>query len=120
MNDENRVQELFDSIGLTDEERQRVREVARVLAARVRIALEEAAELLSVIIQEAGAAAETLADAFLKLREELEECGAFDIEPRAQRRKRERSRARSIEQQYRAEIRRCERERPYRRIYKPP
>ena len=32
----------------------------------------------------------------------------------------ERDRARRIEQRYRAEIRRCERDKPYRRIYKPP
>ena len=36
------------------------------------------------------------------------------------RRAMERSRARAIEQRYRAEIHRVERERFYRRIYKPP
>ena len=53
--------------------------------------------------------------------EELEKAiSDIETEPRARRRKAERDRARRIEQRYRAEIRRCERERPYRRIYKPP
>ena len=42
------------------------------------------------------------------------------IENRARRRKMERSRAQAIEQRYRAEIHRVERERFCRRIYKPP
>lgn len=45
---------------------------------------------------------------------------SFEMTPRARRRKVERERARHIEQRYRAEIRRCERDKPYRRIYKPP
>ncbi len=52
--------------------------------------------------------------------QQMEESGAFYIEPRARRWKRDRERARRIEQEYRAEIRRCERQRFYRRIYKPP
>lgn len=51
------------------------------------------------------------------LRKELEEIGR---EGRARRRKMERSRAQAIEKRYRAEIHRVERERFYRRIYKPP
>lgn len=51
------------------------------------------------------------------LRAELEEA---DKEAHARRRKLERDRARAIEQRYRAEIHRFERERFYRRIYKPP
>lgn len=51
----------------------------------------------------------------------LEEAAALlEVEPRARRRKKARSRARFIEQRYRAEIRRAEGERIYRRIYKPP
>ena len=42
------------------------------------------------------------------------------IEPRVRRRKRNRARAKIIEQRYRAEIRRVENTRIYRRIYKPP
>ena len=51
------------------------------------------------------------------LRAEPEEA---DKEPRARRRKLERDRAQAIEQRYRAEIHRFERERFYRRIFKPP
>lgn len=51
----------------------------------------------------------------------LEEAAALlEVEPRARRRKKARNRARFIEQRYRAEIRRAEGERIYRRIYKPP
>lgn len=63
---------------------------------------------------------ESVTDAIKQLFNELEKSGIFDIEPRHRRRKRERDRARLIEQRYSAEIRRCERERPFRRIYKPP
>lgn len=58
---------------------------------------------------------ERLAEIFGEIQEEAER-----VEPRARRRRNERSRARMIEQQYRVKIKACERERPFRRIYKPP
>lgn len=80
----------------------------------MRIAIEEAVAAFSKILLAVGPPdLEALDD----LREELEEIGR---ESRARRRKMERSRARAIEQRYRAEIHRVERERFYRRIYKPP
>lgn len=63
---------------------------------------------------------ESIADALNRIFEQIEESGVFDIESRHRRRKRKRDRARLIEQQYAAEIRRCELERPFRRVYKPP
>ena len=59
----------------------------------------------------------TIADAW----ENIKESGVLDaaMEPRVRRRKQERARAKIIEQRYRAEIRRAENTRIYRRIYKP-
>ena len=80
----------------------------------MRIAIEEAVAAFSNILLQIGPPdLEALDD----LRKELEEIGR---ESRVRRRKMERSRARAIEQRYRAEIHRVERERFCRRIYKPP
>ena len=100
--------------GFTEEEVEAIKETARIWAERVRIAIEEAVAAFSKILLAVGPPdLEALDD----LREELEEIGR---ESRVRRRKMERSRARAIEQRYRAEIHRVERERFYRRIYKPP
>ena len=100
--------------GFTEEEAEAIQKAARIWAERVRIAIEEAVAAFSKILLAVGPPdLEALDD----LREELEEIGR---ESRARRRKMERSRARAIEQRYRAEIHRVERERFYRRIYKPP
>ena len=100
--------------GFTEEEAKAIKEAARIWAERVRIAIEEAVAAFSKILLAVGPPdLEALDD----LRKELEEIGR---EGRARRRKMERSRARAIEQRYRAEIHRVERERFYRRIYKPP
>jgi hypothetical protein len=84
-------QEYFGDIdgAYEEEQAERLKECAALIAEKAGVSLEEAAALL-------------------------------EVEPRAQRRKKARSRARFIEQRYRAEIRRAEGERIYRRIYKPP
>ena len=100
--------------GFTEEEAKAIKEAARIWAERVRIAIEEAVAAFSNILLQIGPPdLEALDD----LWKELEEIGR---ESRARRRKMERSRAQAIEQRYRAEIHRVERERFYRRIYKPP
>lgn len=100
--------------GFTEEEAEAIKEAARIWAERVRIAIEEAVAAFSNILLQIGPPdLEALDD----LWKELEEIGR---ESRVRRRKMERSRARAIEQRYRAEIHRVERERFYRRIYKPP
>lgn len=114
MNDENRVKEMLDSIGLTDEQRQRVCECASILAERIRIAFKAAVDALCEIIRAEWGAKESSLLKFWK------QYKAMGVEPRAQRRKQERNRERAIEQRHRAEIRRRERKPPYRRIYKPP
>ena len=107
-------EELWAACGIAVEEAEALQKAARIWAERVRVAIEEAVAEFSRILTAVGPSDfEALDD----LRKELEEIGR---ESRAQRRKMERSRAQDIEQRYRAEIRRCERERPYRRIYKPP
>lgn len=108
------IETMIILFGFTEEEAEALREAARVWAERVRIAYEEAAEAISRIISAVGSSE---FESLEKLRKELEEIGR---EPRARRRKLERDRARAIEQRYRAEIRRFERDRFCRRIFKPP
>ena len=80
--------------------------------------MRQAAEVLATAFGVVAEAFNILSDAW----EKIEESGVLDIveEPRARRRKKNRARARVIEQKYRAEIRRVENEHIYRRIYKPP
>lgn len=81
--------------------------------------LKEAVEALEKAFAAIGLMAQDAINALSTTYEEIEE--AFSgIESRARRRKMERSRARAIEQRYRAEIHRFERERFYKRIFKPP
>lgn len=81
--------------------------------------LKEVVEELEKAFAAIGLMAQDAIKALSETYEEIEE--AFSgIENRARRRKMERSRAQAIEQRYRAEIHRVERERFCRRIYKPP
>ena len=81
--------------------------------------LKEVVEALEKAFAAIGLMAQNAINALSANYEEIEE--AFSgVENRARRRKMERSRAQAIEQRYRAEIHRVERERFYRRIYKPP
>lgn len=98
----------------------RLNEVVCTLAERTGISMEEAAERISRAIQEVVQSVKDLCDGLIRIFEQIEESGVFDIESRHRRRKRDRDRARLIEQRYNAEIRRCERARPFRRVYKPP
>ena len=100
--------------GFTEEEAEALKEAARVWAERVKTAFEEVAEALLRILSALGPSE---FESLEKLQKELEEIGK---EPRARRRKLERGRAQAIEQRYRAEIHRFERERFYKRIFKPP
>lgn len=64
---------------------------------------------------------ESVADVMEKLMDAVEEIEKFIAQgPPWFRKKQYRERARSIEQIYRAGIKRMEWERPFRRIYKPP
>ena len=99
--------------GFTEEEAEAIRKAARIWAERVKHHIEEVIEAVLNIVSAGSSEFEKLDD----LRKELEEIGR---EPRARRRKMERSRAQAIEQRYRAEIHRVERERFCRRIFKPP
>ncbi len=118
MNSEREIQGYFARMTLTDDEAQALYNLARAWAERVACTIEEIAEEIAYIMQKS---AETLVDLAGKILEELEKAiSDIETEPRARRRKAERDGARRIEQRYRAEIRRCEREMPYRRIYKPP
>ncbi len=85
----------------------RLREKTKAVISAVISAVEEAIPALVDVLKEITRAVE-------------EELAVLNIEHRARRRRRDRERARRIEQEYRAEIRRCERQRFYRRIYKPP
>lgn len=99
--------------GFTEEEAEALQKAARIWAERVKHHIEEVIEAVLHIVSAGSSEFEKLDD----IRKELEEIGR---EPRARRRKMERSRARAIEQRYWAEIHRFERERFCRRIFKPP
>lgn len=99
--------------GFTEEEAEAIQKAARIWAERVKHHIEEVIEAVLHILSAGSSEFEKLED----LRKELEGIGR---ESRARRRKMERSRAQAIEKRYRAEIHRVERERFYRRIYKPP
>ena len=104
--------------GFTAEQTESIREAARKYAERTTFTVEEATEkILDALNFISGAIRDKLTAVFRELAEELE---PIDIEPRVRRRKRNRARAKIIEQRYRAEIRRVENTRIYRRIYKPP
>ena len=114
--------EYFGNIGGVYEEEQadRLKECVTLIAEKAGISLEEAAAISNVL----QVITDGLKEVFGSLKyvfQEIEEAAALlEVEPRARRRKKARSRARFIEQRYRAEIRRAEGERIYRRIYKPP
>lgn len=118
MNSEKGLQAYFERIALTEYEARALYNLARAWAERVTCTIEEIAEEVAYLVQKT---AETVVDVAGRILEELGKAiSDSETEPRARRRKVERDRARRIEQRYRAEIRRCEREKPYRRIYKPP
>ena len=118
MNSEKELQAYFERIALTEYEAQALYNLVRAWAERVTCTIEEIAEEVAYLVQKT---AETVVDVAGRILEELGKAiSDSETEPRARRRKVERDRARRIEQRYRAEIRRCEREKPYRRIYKPP
>ena len=118
MNSEKEIQGYFERMTLTEDEARALYNLARAWAERVTCTIEEIAEEVAYLVQKT---AETVVDVAGRILEELGKAiSDSETEPRARRRKVERDRARRIEQRYRAEIRRCEREKPYRRIYKPP
>ena len=107
--------------GFTTEEAENIRKAANEYAERTVITIEEAIQNILTAIRYVADAVlgefNKLKVAFRKLAEEWD---LIDTEPRARRRKQERARARMIEERYRAEIRRVEKTKIYRRIYKPP
>ena len=116
-------QEYFGNIGGVYEEEQaeRLKECTALLAEKTGISLEEAAAAISNVLQAITDGIKETLESLKYIFQEIEEAAALlEVEPRARRRKKARSRARFIEQRYRAEIRRAEGERIYRRIYKPP
>lgn len=118
MNREKEIQGYLERIALTEYEARALYSLAREWAERVTCTIEEIEEKIAYLVQET---VETVVDVAGRILEELGKMiSDTETEPRARRRKVERDRARAIEQRYRAEIRRCEREKPYRRIYKPP
>lgn len=114
MNSEKELQAYFERMALTEYEAKALYSIAREWAERVTCTAEEIAYLVQKTVG-------TVVDVAGRILEELGKMiSDTETEPRARRRKAERDKARAIEQRYRAEIRRCEREKPYRRIYKPP
>lgn len=113
----------FENIGGAYEEEQaeRLKECVALITEKAGISLEEAAAAISNVLQVITDGLKEVFGSLKYIFQEIEETAALlEVEPRARRRKKARSRARFIEQRYRAEIRRAEGERIYRRIYKPP
>ena len=81
--------------------------------------LKEIVEALEKAFDDIGIMARAAINALSGTVEEITEI-IISEESRARRRKLGRDRAQAIEQRYRAEIHRFERERFYRRIFKPP
>lgn len=81
--------------------------------------LKEVVEALEKAFAAVGLMAQNAINALSAEYEEIREC-AVEVTDRARRRKMERDRAQAIEQRYRAEIHRFERDRFCRRIFKPP
>ena len=100
--------------GWTETSIEEIEKIVRVWVERAQCTVEEMIGAIERILS-AGRTPDL--ESMDDLRAELEEA---DKESRARRRKLERDRARAIEQRYRAEIHRFERERFYRRIFKPP
>lgn len=107
--------------GITTEQANAAAQVLRAAGIKTEKLAEtlwRAAEVVAGVFEVLAEAFNILADAW----EKIKESGVLEITPesRARRRAQERARAKIIEQRYRAEIRRVENTRIYRRIYKPP
>lgn len=114
-------QNAFTFGGFAAEEAEKLKEAARILAERTTLSVKEAASKISQAVQFIQDVLQSAVDKPLGQLEEIaEELGPLMTEHTARRRKREQSRAKRIEQRYRAEIKRAENTRIYRRIYKPP
>jgi hypothetical protein len=116
--DENGYEE-FGGILASDAEN--LKEACRDFAEKTMISAEEAAYIISAAMYELKDRLEAIFGGVEEQFQEIEESAEWlNVEPRARRRKKHRARARFIEQRYRAEIRRAEGERLFRRVYKPP
>lgn len=101
---------------------ERLQKITCEFAEKAGISMEEAASRISAALQ---TLTESLKSTFKKVEkafEQLRKSGIFNYGnvSSARRRKAERSRARTIEQVYHGKIRLFERQRPFRRVYKPP
>ena len=113
--------EIFIIGGASESDADRLEEASRILAVNAGISLEEAVSAIQRVMQYLRNGIETAAESLKRIFHEIEEVAdTIYIEPCARRRKREQTRRKAIEQRFRAEIRRAEGERIYRRIYKPP
>lgn len=113
--------DMFEPSGGCVNEAEKLAEASKILAEKTGISLERAAAAIKEFVQalrdEIEKAFGYVEILFGKIEEAAE---ILEVEPRHQRRTQARTRAKHIEQRYRAEIRRVENTRIYRRIYKPP
>lgn len=113
--------EIFAVGGASESDADRLEEAAHALSVNAGISLEEVAGAIQRVMQYLRNGIESAAENLKRIFHEIEEVAdTICIEPRARRRKRGRTRRKAIEQRFRAEIRRAEGDRIYRRIYKPP
>jgi len=120
------IRELMDRAGLSEAEFESLRHYAEEIAEEIAAKISEyIAEFVNAAIEAWQKVAGMFTDIAGPLIEELQKileaysAVTDSVPPRAKRRRSNRERAQLIEQKYRAEIRRCEQQRIYRRIYKP-
>lgn len=101
---------------------ERLQKIVCVVAGKAGISMEEAASRISAALQTITESLKSAFEEVEKVFEQLRKSGIFNHGnvSSARRRKAERSRARTIEQVYHEKIRLFERQRPFRRVYKPP
>lgn len=113
--------DMFEPSGGCVDEAEKLAEASKIFAEKTGISLERAAAVIKEFAQALWDEAEKAFGCVGTLFGEIEEMAKMlEVEPRHQRRTQARVWAKDIEQRYRAEIRRVERERIYRRTYKPP
>lgn len=118
---------MNDDCKVTDEQVEaavRVLNAAGIDMTRLAEAIIEGAYALQTTLEAAAeiirAAILPIVDHISEILEEVEKAGIFEEETNARRRRINRERLRLIEQRYKVQIRRYERAKHYRRIYKPP
>lgn len=102
------------------DEIEKLQESIRILAKITGVSVEEAARRVRQAIQQIQESVKDCVEKLDQIFERIRGSGFSDIGPSAQLNRKNRERSRSIEQAYKTELKRIQREKTFRRIYKPP